>query len=424
MNGDVNTLFQGGAVLAIMTYLVMALKDTPMWIWSRIERKIIYKVNIDELDELYYYFEKWLINNHAEKYRNVEASLNFIKNNDAGVGINDSQIKKIINYKQYEDFFVIKYMGKRLYIWKGREKFENASNIKSAFFNRYRISGLFGRKQIEALMKQVLDYNLKLETESRKINIYTNSTWGEWYLIHDLKTKDINDVVIDHLDKLKLIDDITTFEKSEKWYNERSISYKRGYLFEGPPGNGKTSLSLSLAQKLKRDIYFLNDDLDNNAALNRAVQGLKPNSILALEDVDCMFNKRVVKEGTKEENSFNFSTLLNCLDGAFSKENVITIMTTNHLDKLDPALIRTGRIDMKLKINNPSKQLIEQYMRIFYGSPVQFKFPIHSNQHLSMSTVQDICIRNRNNVEDAVYEIKDKLHESIQGARELATTAV
>jgi mitochondrial chaperone BCS1 len=424
MNGDVNAFFQGGAVLAIMTYLVMALKDTPKWIWDRIERKIIYRVNIDELDELYYYFEKWLIANHAEKYRNVEASLNFIKNNDAGVGHNNSQIKKDINYKQYEDFFIVKYMGKRLYIWKGREKFENASNIKSAFFNRYRISGLFGRKQIEALMKEVLEYNLKLEIESRKINIYTNSVWGEWYLIHDLKTKDINDVVIDHLDKLKLIDDITTFEKSESWYNQRSISYKRGYLFYGPPGNGKTSLCLSLAQKLKRDIYFLNDDLSNNAALNTAMQGLKPNSILALEDADCMFNKRVVNEENKELKSFNFSTFLNCLDGAFSKENVITIMTTNHEEKLDPALIRTGRIDMKLKINNPSKQLIEQYMGIFYGSPVQLKFPIHSNQHLSMSTVQDICIRNRNNVEDAVYEIKDKLYESTQGARELATRTV
>lgn len=253
---DSNQLIQGGILLSAVTYLGYLFKGIPKWTWDRIHTKFIYRVNIDELDDLYYYFERWLRHNYNEKYRNVEASLEFVKSESNGERLkSDGTLDKEINYKQYEDFIKIKYKGKRIFISKGREKFENASNIRNAFFSRFNISAFFGRKAIEALLEEVLQFNIKLEQENKRINIYTSSRWGDWVHVQHLNAKDIENVVINKHDKKDLIDDLLEFEKSESWYHERSISYKRGYMFHGDPGNGKTSLILSIAKMLKRDVY-------------------------------------------------------------------------------------------------------------------------------------------------------------------------
>src|SRR5207253_2725559 len=69
-------------------------------------------------------------------------------------------------------------------------------------------------------------------------------------------------------------------------------------------------------------------------------------NILLLEDIDCAFVKR--KRASGKEGELTFSGLLNALDGVASPEGRIVVMTTNHVDKLDPALIRPGRADVKL----------------------------------------------------------------------------
>lgn len=410
---DINSFFQGGVIIGLATYIAVQLKSVPKWIWDRIENRFIYRVNISQEDEFYQYFENWLLANHSEKYRNVEANLGFKKSNEERIRNIDDYVnidQKII-YSQFEDFFIIKANKRRIYISKGREKFENASSLSSAYFNRFKLSALFGRKAIEKLLEDVLRFNIELQNKNRTINVFTNNSWGEWYKVQDLKAKDISRIIIDPVIKDELIKDINDFETSEAWYKERAITFKRGYLFTGAPGNGKTSLSLSLAQKFKRDIYFLTNDLDNSSCLNRAMQNLKPNSMLVFEDVDCLVNLREVNNGNKSESKgFNFSTLLNCLDGSFSKENVIIVMTTNHPEKLDPALIRSGRIDKKYQINNPNKELIEQYLEIFYGSPVQLGFEVVGNHHLSMSAVQDACITNKNNPKKALIAIERAMY--------------
>ena len=85
------------------------------------------------------------------------------------------------------------------------------------------------------------------------------------------------------------------------------------------------------------------------------------------------------------------------MDGAFSKYGIITIMTTNHFDKLDPALIREGRIDMKVKINNPEIDMVEKYLSIFYDTEI--KLDNYKNS-ISMSKIQEICLENKNNLEE------------------------
>lgn len=92
----------------------------------------------------------------------------------------------------------------------------------------------------------------------------------------------------------------------------------------------------------------LNDD-----SLNTLLNSTEVNSIILLEDIDAIFQGREsVQEKRDGGQSVTFSGLLNALDGVRSQEGRILIMTTNHKDKLDPALLRPGRADRCIELGN------------------------------------------------------------------------
>lgn len=119
----------------------------------------------------------------------------------------------------------------------------------------------------------------------------------------------------------------------------------------GPPGTGKTSFTQAIAGALKLNICYLNLSGDRlcDDGLNRALNDAPAQSIILLEDIDGIFIKReyVDRNGiTRSRRRVTFSGLLNALDGIRSQEGRILFMTTNHREKLDPALLRPGRCDM------------------------------------------------------------------------------
>ena len=125
-------------------------------------------------------------------------------------------------------------------------------------------------------------------------------------------------------------------------------------LFYGLPGAGKTSLITTIASKFNLDISFLNitKELDDNS-LTKAVTNLHDNSIMVLEDLDALFVDRDSKTNV------SFSCILNILDGVLKKHKLITIITTNHKDRLDSALYRAGRIDFELEFKHATKTQIK-----------------------------------------------------------------
>ncbi|GAO51627.1 hypothetical protein G7K_5723-t1 [Saitoella complicata NRRL Y-17804] len=96
-------------------------------------------------------------------------------------------------------------------------------------------------------------------------------------------------------------------------------------------------------------------------------------SIMLLEDIDAAFSGRQqTEESGYGRSNVTFSGLLNALDGVASAEERIIFMTTNHAERLDPALIRPGRVDMKRLIGTAtSHQLREMFMRFYEGKEAE-----------------------------------------------------
>lgn len=184
-----------------------------------------------------------------------------------------------------------------------------------------------------------------------------------------------------------LIQEIELWRSSRDWYRAKGIPWKRGWLLYGPPGTGKTALARAFAEDLNMPIYVFNLAEMSNADLLKAWNELQVNvpCIALIEDIDNIFHGRenvtrrhgfmplvlsTPKEGEDDKNGqprgpLTFDCLLNCLDGVERSDGIFTIVTTNDIGKVDPALgqprqlpdgsvefisTRPGRIDKAVEL--------------------------------------------------------------------------
>jgi DNA replication protein DnaC len=200
-------------------------------------------------------------------------------------------------------------------------------------------------------------------------NIYTwDSDNGCWMQTSKELKRLIGTIYFDKGVLEAIVKDIREFlsDEHQEIYQTFGIPYKRNYLLEGYPGTGKTSLVSALASEINYSISILHITpkiLDSE--LHRIFQNLEDDTILVLEDIDCLFNGRT--KGDDSTNNISFSALLNALDGMMSHQNgTLVIMTTNYKTKLDNALIRPGRIDRCIHFDYATGfQIKKMYSKFF-----------------------------------------------------------
>lgn len=392
---EVGSLLTTGALLGAGGGILYSLKSLPMMLYRRIKKKFLYSVRIYQHDPLFDILETWFSKHYKNQYKDVEGSVYYVS------VPNEPSVPKIA-YKQEENTFILKYKGKRVLVTKAKEKLDKAQNLKDLYFAKYLLVGWRAKRQISELIEEAVKDSI-IPVETNIVKIKNHTIYGDWNSPIRVRGKSIDKVILEDDKRNKIIEDTDNFIKSEDWYIETGIPYKRGFCLYGPPGTGKTTLALALAQHLKKVVHCLNlSSLQDDLKLFNAFQNMEEGAILLIEDIDKVF---VGRDSVNTGNKITFSALLNCLDGAFYKHGTIVIITTNHIEKLDEALLRTGRMDMKIRIPKPTDKQISEYLTIFYGKPMEVcgKFSI------TMSDVQGICLSNKGNPEKA----REQLYETI-----------
>ncbi|KAK2987427.1 hypothetical protein RJ640_018564 [Escallonia rubra] len=176
------------------------------------------------------------------------------------------------------------------------------------------------------------------------------SVWGSVNLEHPVT---FDKLAMDPDGKKALIDDLNRFVTRKEYYKKVGKAWKRGYLLYGPPGTGKSSLVAAMANYLKYDIYDLElTSVYSNLELKKKMMATTNRSIVVIEDIDCSAEIKDQDHGIGNS-KLTLSGLLNFIDGLWSScgDERIIVFTTNHKDRLDPALLRPGRMDMHIHMS-------------------------------------------------------------------------
>ncbi|KAK1405086.1 Protein hyper-sensitivity-related 4 [Heracleum sosnowskyi] len=236
-------------------------------------------------------------------------------------------------------------------------------------------------KVLKTYLAHVMETSKAIKQETKAIKIRTVEYGGNWNaqdtnLDHPMT---FNNLAMDSNVKNEIMEDLETFKKGKDFYKRIGRAWKRGYLLYGPPGTGKSSLIAAMANYLNFDIYDLDlTELESNSDLRRLLLTLSSRSILVIEDIDCSIklqNRNSEDDpDVNKEDKVTLSGLLNFIDGLWSccGEERIIVFTTNHIEKLDPALLRPGRMDMHIHMSyctfSAFKQLAFNYLRILHHS--------------------------------------------------------
>lgn len=228
-----------------------------------------------------------------------------------------------------------------------------------------------------------------------------------------------------HINKIK--DPIINFLKKETYndYNKHGIPYKLNIMLHGSPGVGKTSLIHTIASECSANLCVLNinAELKEEAMIDAISQVNEDDkkSILVLEDIDCIFADRKTNDSLK--NNITMNGILNCLDGFNNPEGLIVIMTTNFPDKLDDALMRSGRIDLDIELTYLDRFQTRNMFLSFFNDEEHFEIMWNNIKKYSIepATMIQFLFNNRHEkdisskFEDLYTLIEKKFPKSTEG---------
>ncbi|KAJ7581155.1 BCS1 N terminal-domain-containing protein [Mycena floridula] len=365
---------------------------------TALQRRLLVSVEISNRDKAYEWFLSWMA--HQMAHRNprwlpshqlsVETLVQQRKNDST------SALFKLVAGPGTHYF---KYRGAWMQVKRDRET--RSINLASgAPWETVTLTALSkDRKLFPSLLSEARDLAVREQEGKLIINVPWGTDWKPFGLPR--RRRPLQSVVL-----------APGFLNRRQWYVDRGIPYRRGYLLHGPPGSGKTSFIQALAGSLSYDISLLNLSERGLAddKLNYLLSNTPSNNFVLIEDVDAAFNKRVQTSEDGYQSSITFSGFLNALDGVASGEERIVFMTTNHLEKLDPALIRPGRVDLAELIDDASPvQAQILFSRFYSGAGDMNEEEVESlgvalhdllqggikrNKRISMAALQGLFIRN------------------------------
>jgi len=231
----------------------------------------------------------------------------------------------------------------------------------------YEVDGVYDRNPVAMYTKlDVYAPNLEIfnsfyahcydssRTPKDKLSIYISSKYGDWTHYSTIRKRKMEKVYMDESIKTRITQHIQTFIDTKDEYDEFGIPYKTTILLTGAPGNGKSSIVQAICGLFGYDLcIFTMSREHDNASIMSLYQSLPKKTMLLIEDIDDLFHERSVKNISQ---GISYGGFLNIMDGVLYRQGLITFITTNHPEEIDSAMLRMGRIDMIINIQNPKSK--------------------------------------------------------------------
>ncbi len=351
-----NEFFQGGFVLALIGAIAVWGKKIPGKVWALAKRLLIVECDVQERDEAFRALVEWLaLQPYGKKVKRFSVSV--LEGQDGARDVVFSPAPGVHWL----------WHGRRLIrLSRGREKLTlGNSNAIAGFYESFTLQ-TFGKSRVS--LEEVIRAAIKTRTDRGrdKVSVCVQDGYGGWDELSLLPARELDSVVLPDRVAEQTVEDITTFLRSEQWYTSLGIPYRRGYLFHGPPGTGKSSFCMALASHLGfgLSIVTLSDKKLTDVYLAKMLAHTRKRSLLLLEDIDCLFNEDRSSKDASE--GITLSGLLNAIDGAQAQTGRLMVMTTNYPGVLDAALTRPGRADVQVEFKLASRDQIERlFLRFF-----------------------------------------------------------
>lgn len=203
-------------------------------------------------------------------------------------------------------------------------------------------------------------------------------------------------------DVLAHLEDAKTWLSREQWYADRSIPWRRGILVHGPGGTGKSSLGLATAKYMNVPLYSFMLSTMSDQEFVREWQNLDTPCVVLFEDFDTVFDGRTP---LTEHKTLTFDCVLNQISGVKNLNGIFLMVTTNHLDKIDPAMgvvadgkgtisSRPGRIDNVLYLGNTSESVRRKMVsHVLADWPEEHEALVQQGDGMTPAQFTELCIQ-------------------------------
>ncbi|KAF7721106.1 mitochondrial chaperone [Apophysomyces ossiformis] len=237
--------------------------------------------------------------------------------------------------------------------------------------------------QLKEFVQEWCDDFNKPNEDDLDLYVYRRSRWRH---LRSLNKRSFESVTLQEGVKEGVVTDMQLFLKCKEWYLSRGIPYRRGYLLYGPPGTGKTTLIQALACKVNMNVAIVSLlEVKSDSEFTSMLCELPFNVILVIEDIDHYLSSSF---GSKKQGGVTMSGMLNALDGIQAQEGSMIFMTGNNIEKLDPALLRPGRMDIKILLGYADRKQMKEMFWRFFGTDFDTMKPISDERK---ATLEGYC---------------------------------
>lgn len=355
----------GATVLGGVLYVC---RQIPHHLWRLVLDQFSVGFDVKNSDHAFYWMEQWLAQ-HPYAARTRSLRLTGGRNREAVVradeddGEDDAARPKYILSPAPGNYLVMIH-GRLAFIQRTEkeQKEAGAPGVGVAPDKQTINVRIFGRNRV--LLRKIVEDAYKVTHTVAKTRLMVHVNHSDYWQIGARQSlRPLGSVILPAGLVEALVADMSFFLGNKRWYEERAIPWRRGYKLQGPPGCGKSSLVAGLASHVGMGVSVLSlNNVTFDGDLIELLLGQPANTLLLIEDLDAAFTHDRKSDQTK----ITFSSFLNALDGLIAPSGRLLFVTTNHPERLDPALVRPGRIDVTHEITYANEDQAGRFFKRFF----------------------------------------------------------